>query len=204
MMRYSMNINKDSIALAQAKDIDASYKDLAAVCDAIRYLKLNLALDVLDGVITMQKAIPFKRYNTHMGSRHELAGRKGAYPVKAAKEVGKVLFNAVANSKSKGLDEDSLYVVHASANKTQINRRSPSKGSLSWGRGMYGLSARTHSDLEYAKIEIGVANPDAGGLTGNMKYFIKVRNKVRESKAKPVEKPAAKKQKQQVAAAVKK
>ena len=78
-----------------------------------------------------------------MGSRHELGGRKGAYPIKAAMEISKILMNAVANSRSKGLDESSLYIVHASANKTRIERRTPSKGSQSWGRGMYGLSART-------------------------------------------------------------
>lgn len=185
MIRYSINISKEQLALAHGADINASYKDLAVVCDAIRYLKTGRALEVLDGVIEMRMPILFNKFNTHMGSRHELGGRKGAYPMKAAKETKTILLNAIANSRNKGLDEDSLYVVHASANKTRIERRSPSKGSLSWGRGMYGMSARTHSDLEYAKIEIGLANPDAASLTQRMKYMIKARNPVREIKSKP-------------------
>ncbi len=184
-MRYSINIGKEPVALAYGNDIDASYKDLAAVCDAIRYLKTERAFEVIDGVMRVERPIIFNRFNKHMGSRHELAGRKGAFPVKAAREIRTVLLNAVANSRNKGLDEEALYVVHASANKTRIERRGPSKGSLSWGRGMYGLGARTHSDLEFAKVEIGLANPDAASLTENMKRMIKVRNPVRSIKTKP-------------------
>jgi large subunit ribosomal protein L22 len=183
-MKYSINIASDSIGLAQRYDVDASYKDLCAVCDAIRYLKADRALEVIDNIASLLQPIPFHRFNKHMGSRHELGGRKGAYPKKAAREVRLALLNAMANSRSKGLDEDALYVVHASANKTNIARRSPSKGSLSWGRGMYGMSARTHSDIEYAKIEIGLANPDAESLTDNMKRMIKIRNRVRSTKPK--------------------
>jgi large subunit ribosomal protein L22 len=194
MMKYSYNNNKEAIALAQGYDIDASYKDLCAVCDAVRYLKIDRAMDVLDGIIGMERPILFERHNKYMGSRHELGGRKGAFPVKAAKEIKNIVVNAVANSKNKGMDSDSLYIVHASANKTHIERRRPPKGSLSWGRGKYGMSARTSSDLEYAKIEIGLAAGDEDTLTKNMKYFIKVRNPVREVKSKPKEKVAAKQQ----------
>lgn len=192
MMRYSMNINREQIALAQGKDVDASYKDLAIVCDAIRYLRIDRAMGVLDGVISMQQPILFRKFNKHMGARHELGGRKGAYPVKAAKEVKKILVNATANSKNMGMDEEGLYVVHASANKTQIQRRGPSKGGISWGRGMYGMSARVHSDLEYAKIEIGISNSYSDALTEKMRYLMKVRNPVKETKTKPTAKPKEK------------
>ena len=191
-MRYSINITSDSIGMAQRYDIDASYKDLCAVCDAIRYLKTDRAFAVIDGIVSLQQPILFHKFNTHMGSRHELGGRKGAYPIKAAKEIRLALLNAIANSRNKGLDEDALYVVHASANKTNIARRSPSKGSISWGRGMYGMSARTHSDIEYAKIEIGLANPGTESLTENMKRMIKVRNPVRAIKSKPAQTPKPK------------
>ncbi len=191
-MRYSINIGKEQIALAHGYDINASFKDLSAVCDAIRYLKTDRALQVIDGIVKVERPILFNKYNKHMGSRHELGGRKGAFPVKAAREIRLVLLNAVANSRNKGLDEEALYIVHASANKTRIERRSPSKGSLSWGRGMYGLGARVHSDIEYAKVEIGLANPDAPSLTDNMKRLIKIRNPVKAVKSKPQQKPASK------------
>jgi len=193
-MQYSILIDKKGVAMAQGYDINASYKDLSVVCDAIRYLKVESAMSVLEGVIAVKTPILFLRYNKYMGSRHELGGKKGAFPSKAASEVKKVLVNAVANSKGKGLDADSLYVVHASANKTRIERRKPSKGSLSWGRGAYGMSASVHSDIEYAKVEIGLAPAEEKALTNNMKYFIKARNKISEVKQKPKQKAAASKQ----------
>ncbi|MCL5239248.1 MAG: hypothetical protein M1286_02130 [Candidatus Marsarchaeota archaeon] len=198
-MRYSINIASDQMGLAQGHDIDASYKDLCVVCDAIRYLNTDNAMDVIAGIVALEKPILFHKFNKHMGSRSELGGRKGAFPIKAAKIVRLILLNAIANSRSKGLDDTALYVVHASANKTVIARRMPSKGSASWGRGMYGMSARTHSDLEYAKVEIGLANADASSLTENMKRMIRVRNPKRASKPKPAA-SAPKQQKTQKAA----
>ena len=173
-MRYSFNIkNAENIVLAQRYDINASYKDLAAVCDAIRYMNAGAALDKLDRLIAMEMPIEYRRHNKHMGARHELGGRKGAYPVRAAKEVRLALINAIANADNKGLPGEDLYIVHAAANKTRILRRYPSRGTLAWGRGMYGRSSIMHSDLEYAKVEIGLANKDEAWLTKNMKYFIK-------------------------------
>jgi len=173
-MRYSFNIkNAENIILAQRYDIDASYKDLAAVCDAIRYMNAGAALDKLDRLIAMEIPIEYRRHNKHMGARHELGGRKGAYPVRAAKEVRLALINAIANADNKGLPGEDLYIVHATANKTRILRRYPSRGTLAWGRGMYGRSSIMHSDLEYAKVEIGLASKDEAWLTKNMKYFIK-------------------------------
>ncbi|MDE1822989.1 MAG: hypothetical protein KGH50_01560, partial [Candidatus Micrarchaeota archaeon] len=44
-------------------------------------------------------------------------------------------------------------------------------------RGMYGRSSLNHSDIEYAKIEIGLSEPDAQFLTKNMRYFIRANSK---------------------------
>ncbi|MGC8479476.1 MAG: 50S ribosomal protein L22 [Candidatus Micrarchaeia archaeon] len=195
-MKYSFNINvnKDSIAYAYKEDINASYKDLGAVCDAVRYLKASSAVALTEKLSRMEMPIPFRRHNKHMGARHELHGRKGKYPVKAAKEVRLVLLNAIANANNKALSGEDLIVLHASANKTQIIRRQPSKGSLAWGRGMYGRSALMHSDIEYAKIEIILGSPDEKELTKNMKYFINKKSKI-SKKFESVERVVIKKKK---------
>ena len=184
-MKYAFNLKKEPFVFANGYEINASYKDLGAVCDAIRYLKVGSALELLENLQDMKIAIPYRRHNKYMGSRHELHGAKGAYPIKAAAEVKIVLTNAAANSASKGLDSDQMYVVHASANKTHIESRRPSKGSLSWGRGRYGMSASTHSDIEYAKVEIGLGTGNEDELSKNMKYFMKVKNGNANLAAKP-------------------
>ncbi len=199
-MKYSFNAfkNRNSMAFAQRYDVDASYKDLGAVCSAIRYMKAGRAMDLISKVMSMQLPIQYKRHNKHMGARHELHGRKGAYPVKAAEDVKVVLVNAMANARNNGLDADEMVIVHASSNKTHIERRQPSKGSIVWGRGMYGRSALMHSDIEYAKIEIALAEEWHEGISPAMKRLIERRNshlraaeKAKVPEAKPAEAKAA-------------
>ena len=197
-MNYSFNLKGDDFVKAQSYDVNASYKDLGAVCDAIRYLRATDALAALELFIEKESPVAYRRHNRHMGSRHELGGQKGGYPEKAASEVLKTLTNAMANAGNKGKDAQDMFVVSASANKTRIERRYPSKGSIAWGRGMYGMSATNHSDIEYAKIEIVLAEQHSDKLTKNMKYFIKARGKrINESqrtkqKAMSQSKPKAK------------
>ncbi len=204
-MNYSFNLKGEDFVRAQSYDVNASYKDLGAVCDAIRYLKATEAVAALELFVDKVSPVAYRRHNRHMGSRHELGGQKGGYPEKAASEVLKTLTNALANAGNKGKDPEDMFIVGASANKTRIERRYPSKGSIAWGRGMYGMSATNHSDIEYAKIEIVLSEQHAVNLTKNMKYFMKRKNRtISESqrskqKAREQKKPAAKPAPKQVA-----
>ncbi|MCL4364859.1 MAG: hypothetical protein M1569_01135 [Candidatus Marsarchaeota archaeon] len=190
-MNYSFNLKSEDFVRAISYDINASYKDLGAACDAVRYMRASDAISVLDRVMSLEHAIPYRRHNKHMGSRHELGGSKGAYPRKAAAEVKKTIENAIANANNKGKSGSDMPIVWASANKTRIERRYPSKGSIAWGRGMYGRSATNHSDIEYAKIEIVLADEFSDALTKGMRHFINKRNvkkgagKEQKNSAKP-------------------
>jgi large subunit ribosomal protein L22 len=181
-LKYSYNLERKELVFAHAKDINASYKDLCVVCDAVRYHSIPQALKILDSVINDGRPIEFRRHNRYMGSRHELGGKKGRYPIKCAALVRKVVVNAAANAKNKGQDPEMLYVVHATANKTQIIPRSPSKGIRSISGG-YGYGAARRSNLELAKIEIAVGNKDSKELGARMKRVLKAISK----KEKPVE-----------------
>jgi ribosomal protein uL22 len=191
LVRYSFNQKAKDVVFASMSDINASSKDLGAVCDAIRYKSVQSALDMLESVANGDTPILYRKHNTHMGSRHELHGNKGRYPKKCASFVRKVLVNAKANASSKGLVSDDLYVVHAAANKTVIIPRYPSKGIISIGHG-YGYGATRHSDLELARIEIAVAGPDTQGLSKNV-YACVNASKARASRAKPKATTPAKK-----------
>lgn len=159
--------------MASAHDINASFKDLCAVCDAVRYKPVTSALKVLDSVIDNNAPIEYRRHNKYMGSRHELQGKKGRYPIKCAQIVKNVIVNASANARNKGEDPESMYVVHAAANKTFIARRGPSKGVRAVAAGGYGYTSLRTSNLEYAKVEIGLADKDAKGLGTRMKRALK-------------------------------
>lgn len=167
-MKYSFNANKSKVVFGKISDINASFKDLAIVCAEIRYKSYSQAQAALNSIIS-GKPIIYRKYNKGMGSRHELGGRKGRTPIKCAKIVNKVLLNTANNAQNKGLAEEDLIIVHASANKTVTAVRSPSKGrQVGVPPGRYGFSSRAHSDLEFAKVEIGVSiAPEEVGLSKN-------------------------------------
>ena len=173
MVNYSYNLDRKDMVFASTSNLNASFKDLCAVCDAVRYLRVPNALRVLDSVILHGRPIEYRRHNKYMGSRHELQGRKGRYPIKCAMMVKKVIVNAAANAQNKGSDPESMYVVHATANKGQIIPRAPPKGVRVVVAGGYGYQSMRTSNIEFAKIEIGLATKDKVELGSRMKRALK-------------------------------
>lgn len=189
-------MEKGKVIFAGAKDINASYKDLGAICDYIRYKNAAKAAEALEKVVKASAPVPYRNHNKGMGSRHELGGRKGRYPVKCAAIVKKVLDMAMSNAKGKGIDTENLFVVHAAANKTQIYRRTPPKGML-YHSDSYGFASMRHSDVEFAKVEIGIAAPEDVKLGEKATKMLNL-NSVLAKKAarKQAPKPAAKEKQQ--------
>lgn len=218
MRNYSYTGSKEGTAFAVMDNIDASYKDLGAVCDAIRYRKAVDALADLEAYAEGARPVYYRTNNTGFGSKHELGGKKGRFPMKAAKIVRRVLVNAIANAKNKGYELEEMAVVHAAANKTQILVRSPSKGVMFLGSGItghtYGFSPARRSNLEYAKVEIVLASESEGKLSEKASKLLKKYEKVyaptrkieqvkkpSSAKAKSKEKEAAKPEPKQKASA---
>ena len=119
--------------------------------------------------------------------------------MKCAAIVRKVLVNAMANARNKGYEPDVMYVVHVAANKTNIIGMPPPKGILFRGAG-YGYVTSRRSDLEFAKVELGIAKGTEAGLSERMKSSINAYKNAyqKESKAgegrkkaKQAPKPAA-------------
>lgn len=163
-MEYSFNADRSNMVFASMSDINASFKDLCAVCDAIRYRRVDAAMRILDEVANGEMPIVYRRHNRYMGARHELKGGTGRYPMKCAGIVMKVLANASANAKNTGYDPESMHVIHACANKTLIAPRSPPKGARSVVVGGYGYTSMRKSNLVFAKVEIGLSDKAEGKL----------------------------------------
>lgn len=132
--KYSVDLtklNENAIAKARAEDIDMSYRDATNVCDAIRGKSAKEALIILEQVFKENVPIRFRKHNKHLGHRAELGGKKGRYPKKISKIIYKVVKSAMANAMKKGLDEESLIVVHASSNKKRTYPRMAPVGRTS-------------------------------------------------------------------------
>lgn len=140
---YSYKFGDEETGKARLEGVDASYKDLAAVCSNIRGKSSSDALALLEKASTGDFPILYRKYNKHLAHRKELGGKQGRYPKKSAKIVLGVLKNAIASAKAKSLSED-LIVVHAAANKKNVYPRLSPKGR------------RSRSYFETARVEIVV------------------------------------------------
>ncbi|MBI5223634.1 50S ribosomal protein L22 [Candidatus Micrarchaeota archaeon] len=141
MKGYSLDLENG--AKARVEGVNASYKDLAAVCGVIRNKRATWAMTFLERASLGEIPVLFRKHNKNLGHRRELGGRMGRYPEKAAGIVLKVLKSALANATVKGMDVNSnLTVAHASANKKMTYPRMAPKGRTA------------RSNLETARVEI--------------------------------------------------
>ena len=125
-------LDPDRTAVGVGRDMRISPKHAREICGAIKGRYLEDAQAYLDEVIAKKQAVPFKRHKKKVGHRRSLSGTKwaiGRYPVRASKEIKKVLENAESNAVFKGLDVTRLRVIHASTHR---------------GRKIQGIFARAH------------------------------------------------------------
>lgn len=114
---YSAEV-EGSFAKAYGREMRISPKHAMEVCRAIKRMKLAVAKDFLQAVAEKKKAVPYRSHRKKIAHRRGLTKwDAGQYPVNAARAILKVLGNAEANAKYKGMSEEKLRIVHASAQK---------------------------------------------------------------------------------------
>jgi len=116
---YSIiEVDPDRMAKASGRDLRISFKAAREVCAYIKGMKLSDAKKYLEDVIKMKKPIPFKRFTGKQAHHRGIEGWPIVrYPVKAAKEILKVLSSVEANAEYKGLDIEKLRIIHIAAQK---------------------------------------------------------------------------------------
>jgi large subunit ribosomal protein L22 len=117
-MKYkSISKKQDESQLGKAKgeSLPISFKKSVEFCRLLMGKKLSLAYKIIEDVKAMKTAVPFKRYNSSVA--HKKGIGPGRFPVKTAVELEKMLKNAEKNATSKGLDVNSLEILHISADK---------------------------------------------------------------------------------------
>lgn len=115
--------DKGKAAKAIGRSIKISPKNAVEICKKIRGMELEAAKTYLEDVIQMRKPVPFKKHNKKIGHRKSLKGwPSGRYPVKAASHILDVLKNAESNAEYKGIDTESLKILHISAHKSYVIR----------------------------------------------------------------------------------
>lgn len=101
---------------ASGREVDISPKKAREVCEAIKGMTIPEARSFLEEVISMKRAVPFRRYKLKRGHKKGLDGfYAGGYPVKAAEQILRVVDNLQNNAEHKGLNIDKVVIIHASA-----------------------------------------------------------------------------------------
>lgn len=117
---YSIDPDPENTSKAMGRELHISPKDSVEICDNIRGKDLEEAKNTLNAIINREKPIPFKKHNRKKGHKSGLEGwDAGGYPIKAAKEILKVLKNAENNASYKGLEIDKLRIKHIAAQRGQ-------------------------------------------------------------------------------------
>ncbi|MEM1539391.1 MAG: 50S ribosomal protein L22 [Candidatus Bathyarchaeia archaeon] len=109
-------LDPEKTVKASGREIRVSHKSAREVCRAIKGMTLTQAKKFLRGVIAKKNAVPFTRFKKKAGHRRGLEkAYAGKYPVKASKQILKILEGAEANAENKGLDTERLQIIHAAA-----------------------------------------------------------------------------------------
>ena len=102
---------------ASLREVKVSHKHAREIARALRGLRLDKANDYLGNVVKKKRAVPFRRFKNQVGHRSDTGVMSGRYPVKAAREVLKLLDNLEHNAGIKGMDAARLLIVGMSAHK---------------------------------------------------------------------------------------
>ena len=118
MKGYTATADPDTSAKAIGKEMPISPKFTREICGMVRGMKVNKAIDTLEGVIALETPVPLKRYNKRVS--HKQGVGPGRYPKKAAKAVLGVVKSAVANAEYKGLSTDDMIIATISASRGRV------------------------------------------------------------------------------------
>jgi large subunit ribosomal protein L22 len=115
---YSKVIEGEEIARAKANELDISPKHAFEIARFIKRMRTDEAIEYLQQVVALRKAIPLRVYNKKVPHRRGLAGwHTGRYPQKAAKAYIRLLNAAKKNAEYIGLDSANTRIVHVQANR---------------------------------------------------------------------------------------
>ena len=114
---YSITeLDPEKTAKVAGRELRISPKHAREICNTIKGMKLDKAKTFLEQVIAKKTPVPYRRYRLKTPHRHGMQkASTGRYPVKAARNILKLLEGAEANAEFKGLDVENLRVLHASA-----------------------------------------------------------------------------------------
>ncbi len=120
-IEYTAQYDPATTARAMGYEINVSPKHCIEILRQIRGMKVTRAKAFLENVIAKKESVPFKRFARNVGhQRHQSGWGSGRDPVKASKEILKLVKHAEANAEYKGLEPENMAIVHATSKKGRV------------------------------------------------------------------------------------
>lgn len=88
-------------AIVDVKNLEISTKKSIEIANFIRHKNIEQAKQMLQRVIEMRQAVPYKRHNKDIP--HRAGMMAGRYPIKTCKVILKLLDSLESNAQNKGL-----------------------------------------------------------------------------------------------------
>ncbi len=124
---YSVDADPQKTAKAMMWDVPVSYKKIVDLARLLRGKRVDEAERILNNIINLREAVPYRRYKGKQAHRRGLAAKYkwpiGRYPVKAAKYLLKLLENVKNNADAKGLSTENLRILHIGVHKGRTIKR---------------------------------------------------------------------------------
>jgi len=115
---------EDRMVRASGRELRISPKAAREICRYIRHMELRQAQAFLERVVAKQQAVPYRRHRKEVPHKRGLQEwYAGRYPVKAARQILRILDDLKANANEKGLDVERLEIVHAAAHRGRVLKR---------------------------------------------------------------------------------
>lgn len=143
---YSIKgLDPDRSVKCAGRELKISPKAATEICRAIKGMKIEEARKLLEEVIGLKRAIPYKRYKKEVPHRRlQERWYAGRYPVKAAERILRLLEELEANAEYKGLDLEKLRIVHAAS---QRGIKTKNYIPRAFGRSTPYFNIQTHIEL---------------------------------------------------------
>ena len=114
-LNFSIEPAPEKTSKAMGKELHISRKQAHEIATAIKGMKLDMAQKFLENVAALKQAVPYKRFTRNIPHRKGMCS--GRYPQKAAKEFLCIIKNAQSNATYKGLDPESMRIIHVETKK---------------------------------------------------------------------------------------
>jgi len=142
--KYSFQGMKEGMAKAMKRDAELSLKVALEMAAFLKGRKTSEAKKILERVLDMKQAIPFKRFTDGVGHRPGAGIAAGRYPQKASSIFIELIESAEANAQAKGLSSD-LKIIHLAPQKAS--------GAYHYGRLRRRKFKRAHLEIVIQEAE---------------------------------------------------